>query len=106
MNEQTEKLHRKARRLRLVAWGALAVWLLSTAFYSVQPVDGGYIFNPIFFFFPFLPFVLAGDDGVFLGARDWFSGVPFFSLVALIVCFFWYRRAMKAAHHAAQATIA
>ena len=106
MNEQTEKLHRKAGRLRLAVWGALAVWLVTTAFYSVQPVDGGYIFTPISFLIPLVSCAVASDDGVFLGARDWFSGVPFFSQVALIVCFFWYRRAMKAAHHAAQATIA
>ena len=101
MNERTEKLHRKAGRVRLAVWGALAVWLASSAFYSVQAVDGVYTFNPNFFFFPFLSFVLAGDDGVFLGARDWFSVMPFFSLVALIVCFFWYRRTKKAAHRAA-----
>ena len=101
MNERTEKLHRKAGRLRLAVWGALAVWLVSTAAYSVQVVDGWYTFNPIFFIIPGMSCALAGDDGVFAGARDWFSGVPFFSQVTLVVCFFWYRRTKKAAHRAA-----
>ena len=96
-----EKLHRKALRLRLVVWGSLAVWLVSTAFYSVRVVDGTYTLNPMPFLIPFLSCAGATDDGVFAGPRDWFSGVPFFALVTLIVCFFWYQRTKKAAYRAA-----
>ena len=103
MNEQTGMLHRKANRLRLAFWLALATWLVSSAVYSVRVVDGAYVFNPMFFIIPGLSLAAAAEDDVFAGAHDLFSGVPFFALVTVIVCFFWHRRTKKAAHRSAEA---